>query len=564
MLLPRLLLLLFCLRLGRGAHRTELPSPSSVWFKALLFDHILHWTPIPNQSPNTSYEVMLQRYGDTHWNLLPSCSQVLALSCDITMATLDLYHNNGYRAKVRAVDGPQLSNWTLASPRFTMDEVVLTVSSVTLEMYSGLIHGTIQLPRPQRAPEGSTYENIFPLFRKYKVAVLKPLGNYTMVVASEHFSFPAGEVGRLCVQVKPFIDSRMNKGIWSSEQCITLRRQYFTVTNVSLFFTFVLLLCVGLGYCSLHLYVRRRGKLPSALVFKQPSPFVLPSQLPCSELWDTIHPLDEEASLELRASGLHDSTDSSFGSNKPFLQMGVPPFMLSSPGSQAHETLGDEGLPELQDSCSNGSSTDSGICLQESGLHPGPPAAWEPQDESAGHRQDDSGVSLVQSSGDSGDAPNGSALGRTSLLGPEVPQEEDSAVVVFQGYLKQTRCTEELATTEGCLEKETFSTGDLSPRLSVCPEAEAGWLLPVPTKGYVKQCCPGTAGAPPEIPTEQWSQLVEEWPLLAFANCGDLETPGRSLTHDLATLDCKAALDHLSSCDSDSAPPLISSLYSNE
>ena len=38
------------------------------------------------------------------------------------MVTLDLYHSDGYRAKVRAVDGSQHSTWTLSNTRFTVDE----------------------------------------------------------------------------------------------------------------------------------------------------------------------------------------------------------------------------------------------------------------------------------------------------------------------------------------------------------------------------------------------------------------------------------------------------------
>ena len=44
------------------------------------------------------------------------------LSCDLTMETLDLYHSNGYRARVRAVDKSQHSNWTSSNTRFSVDE----------------------------------------------------------------------------------------------------------------------------------------------------------------------------------------------------------------------------------------------------------------------------------------------------------------------------------------------------------------------------------------------------------------------------------------------------------
>ena len=40
---------------------TELPRPSSAWFEAEFFYHVLHWTPIPNQSESTYYEVELLR-----------------------------------------------------------------------------------------------------------------------------------------------------------------------------------------------------------------------------------------------------------------------------------------------------------------------------------------------------------------------------------------------------------------------------------------------------------------------------------------------------------------------
>lgn len=67
------------------------------------------------------------------WKSIPSCNQTLLLSCDLTMATLDLYHNYGYRAKVRAVDGSRHSNWTITRTRFSIDEGVFP--------FLGLEHG---------------------------------------------------------------------------------------------------------------------------------------------------------------------------------------------------------------------------------------------------------------------------------------------------------------------------------------------------------------------------------------------------------------------------------------
>lgn len=55
--------------------------------------------------------------------------------------------------------------------------VNLTVGSVKLEVHSGLIVGQIQPPRPKMAPEGDTYESIFPHFREYEIAIRKVPGH---------------------------------------------------------------------------------------------------------------------------------------------------------------------------------------------------------------------------------------------------------------------------------------------------------------------------------------------------------------------------------------------------
>ncbi|XP_058401113.1 interleukin-10 receptor subunit alpha isoform X3 [Diceros bicornis minor] len=460
---------LLSLRLGPRAH--GLPSPPSVWFEAEFFHHILHWTLIPNQSESTYYEVELLRYGEESWKSIRSCNQTLVLSCDLTMVTLDLYRSNGYRARVRAVDGSQHSNWTITNTRFSVDED-------------------------------------------------------------------------------------------------------FTVTNFSIFFAFLLLLCGALAYClALQLYVRRRGKLPAVLVFEKPSPFSLISQLPCPETHDTIHPLDEEAfpkvSPELRNSELHGSTDSGFDSAKPSLQTEEPQFLLPAPHPQAEEALGKGVPPELENSCSSGSSssTDSGICLQEPSLSPGTGPNWEQQEGNNSQGQDDSGIGLVQSSeGRPGEAQGGSALGHVSSPGPEVSGEEDPAAVAFQGYVKQTRCTEEKEAKAGCLEEESSSTDGLGPKFRTCLDAEAGWPPPALAKGYLKQDSPGMTLAPSGAPAGQWNQPTEEWSLLGLTSCGDLGTSDWSFAHDLAPLDCVAAPGGLlGTFDSDLVTlPLISSLHSSE
>nr|XP_003418292.1 interleukin-10 receptor subunit alpha [Loxodonta africana] len=579
-MLPRLLVplaVLLSLRLGSDAQGTELPSPPSVWFEAEFFHHILHWTPILNQSQSTYYEVELLGYGIEPWKAIPTCNQTLAQSCDLTAVTLDLYHNNGYRAKVRAVDGSRHSNWTTSSTRFSVDEVTLTVGSVKLEIRDDSIFGTIEPPRPPMAPAGDMYERIFKNFREYEITVHKMPENYTFTnkkVKHENFSLPtSGELGEFCVRVKPSISSRTNKGVWSKEVCITITRQYFTPTILSTCITFAFLLCVVLACLILQLYMRRRGKLPSVLVFKKPSPLSLISQLACPEVPDTIHHLDEETVLkvspELRNSELHGSTDSGFGSAKPSLQAEEPQFFLPEPHPQAGGTTGQGEPPALENSCSGGSSnsTDSGICLQEPSLIPGTRPGWELQVGSNGQDQDDSGIGLVQNSAGQPGGPQGSsALGEVSPLRPELPGEEDPAAVAFQGYLKQTRCTEEKTAKAGCLEVESSSTDGLSPKFQMCLDTEAGWPPPDLAKGYMRQDPPGMTVLPSGAPAGQWNQPAEEWPVLGLTSCSDLGIPDWSFAPDLAPLDCVAAPHSLlSSFDTDLvALPLISSLHTDE
>ncbi|XP_008849178.1 interleukin-10 receptor subunit alpha [Nannospalax galili] len=577
MLSRRLLLLsaLVSLCLGFGAHGTELPSPPSVWFKAKFFQHILHWVPIPNPSENTSYEVALMRYGSRLWKTIPSCSQALELSCDLTNFTLDLYHSNGYRAKVRAIDGSQHSNWTLTKTRFTLDEVTLTVDGVTLEALNGYIFGTIHLPGSQVAPEGNTYQDIFEYFRTYTIAFRKvPERTFKIkMVNRENFSlsFP-GEVGEFCVKVMPNVESRANKAEWSEEQCLHLTKQYFTVTNLSIIFTSILLFSGALVCLALQLYVRRRGKLPAVLIFEKTSPFFLVN-FPCPDTYNTIHILDlvtfQKVSPELKDSDLHGSTDSGFGSGKPSLQTEKPQFLLPGPHPQTQEALGKGEPPELQDSHSDGSSdsTDSGICLQEPSLHPSTRPTWEQQVVGTSQGQDDSGIGLVPNSeGQPEHTKSGSHLGHVSLLGPAVPEEEAPAVVAVQGYLKQTRYTEDMTNPTGCLEEEVSLIDAFDPKLRTCLQAESDWPSLALAKGYLKQDTPGMTLVPTGTPGEHWNQLPEEWPLLVLPSCEDPNTVSWSFAHDPAPLDCVAAPGGLlGSFDSNLvALPLISSLHTED
>ncbi|XP_060035976.1 interleukin-10 receptor subunit alpha isoform X2 [Erinaceus europaeus] len=496
------------------------------------------------------------------------------LSCDLTMVTLDLYDGSVYKAKVRAVDGIQHSNWTMVNTRFTLDTVTLKVGSVNLKEQNDSITGTIQLPRPKMAPPGKIYENIFPKFREYEIAIRKVPGHYmsTKKIKDENFSLPiAGEMGEFCVKVKPSITSRLNKGLWSAEACIVITQKYFTVTNLGIFFAVLLLFCTLAIHLGLLLHLRRRQKLPAALVFKKPGPFSPISQLPCPEVPDTLHSLDEEAfpkvSPELRNSELHSSTDSGFGSAKPSLQTEEPQFLLPPLSPQAGVTLGKETPPELEKNCcssssSSNNSTDSGICLQEPSLYPGRRPNWE-QHRQSKEGQDDSGIGLVHNSdGHPGNLQGSSALDPISPQEPEGPGEEGQHMVAFQGYLKQTRCTEGKAVKVDCLEKESCMTDGPSSKCQTCLDTKASWPLPVLAEGYLKQDAPRMADTPTGASPGQWDHANEEWSLLGLTNCAGLGPSDWSF----APLDCMtASCNLLDSLDSNLVTlPLMSSLHSNE
>ncbi|CAK6448730.1 unnamed protein product [Pipistrellus nathusii] len=565
---PRLVLPLAALLcLGCGAPGTVLPSPPSVWFEAEFFHHVLHWAPIQNVSESTRYEVELRRYGTGLWRPVSSCSQTPVLSCDLTMATLDLYDLKEYNARVQAVDGGRRSDWTVTQTRFSMEDVSLTVGSVELEIQDGFVLGKIQLPRPKVAPAGHTYERIFQ-FREYEVSIRKVPARHEFTnkkVNHENFSFPIpGEFGEFCVRVKPAVISRTNKGVWSEEVCFLLAaKQYFTVTNLSVSFALVLLLC---GTLALRLYLHRPRKLPAVLVFGRPHPFSPVGQLPRPETRDTLHTIDEQAfakvSPELRNSELHGSTDSGFGSAKPSLQTEEPQFLLPDALPQARGTLGKGDPPDPKSSCSS-ASTDSGICLQEPRLSPGMEPRWVQQ---AGG-QEDSGIGLAHhSEGRTEGGLCGSGGGHVGPLEPEATEGEDPTAVEFQGYLKQTRGTEEQAVTVGCLEEEASSADASVPQLRMCLDAQEAWPPPAVDKGYLKQDPPEATLAPSGALAGQWNPAAEEWSLLGVTSCGDLGTAEWSFARDPAPLGCVAAPGGLlGSFDADLVTlPLISSLQASE
>ncbi|MEJ1275236.1 interleukin 10 receptor alpha [Cricetulus griseus] len=407
----------------------------------------------------------LLRYGSTIWKDIHSCRKAQVLSCDVTKFTLDLYRSRGYRARVRAVDHNQYSNWTTTETRFTVDED-------------------------------------------------------------------------------------------------------FTLTNLSILFTSILILCGALICLALQHYIRRPRKLPAVLVFEKPHNFFLINPV-CPETLHAVHTLDLEAfqkvSPELRDSDLHGSMDSGLGSAKSSLQTEESQFLLLGSHPQNQGSLRKREPPELQDSC--GDNTDSGICLQEPSLHSSTGQTWKQQFGYTSQGQDDSDINSVQSSpGQPENTQSGPALGHVHLLEPGIPEEKDQVTVTSQGYQKQTRWKEDSANPAGPLDKEILLTDGFDPKLGVCLQAELAWPPPALAKGYLKQESQGMTPAPAGTPSMQWSQLAEEWSLLGVVSCEDLSTESWNLTHELAPLDYGAAPGGLlTSFDSNLATlPLISSLQIEE
>ncbi|XP_055963648.1 interleukin-10 receptor subunit alpha isoform X2 [Sorex fumeus] len=445
--------------------------------------------------------------------------------------------------------------------------VTLTIGSLKLEVENGSILGTIQPPRPRAAPAGDTYESIFPYFREYTVSVRKVPEPNTYIEKTEQKEIfrlaMNGEVGEFCVKVKPSISSRVNPGLWSPEECVVLVQQYFTASNLIIFFVFVLLLCGAPAMClGLQLYVRGGGKLPAALVFEKPGPLGLVSQFPHP---DPIQPLNSETFLQdtpkLFDSELYTSTDSGFGSVRPSLQS------QETPGLATPKARGPLGKRASLEELHSDGSTDSGVCLQEPSLGLGLEPPWELQQDDDSRGQDDSGVGLTHGSEEQ-PAPDqgGSASDHVDPPGPGVLGEEYPTDVTFQGYLKQTRGTEEKAAQVDCLEEESYSPDDLDPKFQTCLEAEVDQTPPALTKGYLKQDASGRSLVPTGASSEQWSHPTEGWSLLTLTTCGDLGASDWSFACGLAPLESVAAHGGLlGSLDSELASlPFISSLRVDE
>ncbi|XP_044522290.1 interleukin-10 receptor subunit alpha [Gracilinanus agilis] len=558
----------------------QLPSPQNVHFKAILFYHILHWEPGQNQTQNIVYEVQYMRYGDS-WNPVPNCTRIPQLSCDLTLPTLDL-DDNTYWARVRAIAGHQMSNWTRTDSRFAKEDVILRIDHLKLQLSSSnTILGEILPARPPLANGNVSYEKLFKHYREYELCIIKVLKNESFQryyeKTNQTFTLPVLEGGMICIEVKPVIRSNINEGLWSEKKCITVPKPYLTVTTISIFFASLLTACLTVCYLSIRLYLRKPKKLPEVLLSltKQRSCGIL-SKEPFKMKRDIICPLDEAAfpkvSLELKNSELHSSTDSGFSSTKQSLQSEDPQFLLPvldpiTSGPPEERSLQQPKSDLSTSSTSTSTSTDSGIYLHN--LSPQSGQEWGQQPGSGDHDQEDSGIGLPQSTTAT---PLGSShglqykRGSTALEGnsspPKLPEEEVEASVAFQGYLQQSRCTKKSQEETTSLGEDPSPIGSPGYKCRTQRDVELGWPPLAQTKGYLKQNSPsqslGILGASPD----QWIEPAEEWSLLNLVNNGDLKTFD---TPDLPLLSFPIAPPPPGNLNSDLITlPLISSLHTNE
>ncbi|XP_036603561.1 interleukin-10 receptor subunit alpha [Trichosurus vulpecula] len=573
-------------------NETQLPSPKNVHFKAILFCHILHWEPGQNQTQNIYYEVQYRRYGES-WNPVPHCNRTPHLSCDLTLATLEL-DEQSYYARVRAITGHQTSNWTRTDSRLSKDDVILRIDQLKLQLSGNTVLLEILPARPPGATGNISYKNLFKHYREYDLSITKTLENREPIqistkIYNETHNFSATEGEEVCIRAKPVIKSQPNEGIWSEPKCITIPQPDFTVTTISAFFASLLMVCLAVGYLGIQLYIRKPKKPPEVLasLAKQKSSGML-SKENFKVKQDIIHPLDEAAfpkvSLELKNSELHSSTDSGFSSTKQSLQNEDPQFLLPMLDPRIGGTQGASGPQQPKSSFSSGtsssssstssSSTSSSSTSTDSGVYSLSPQSgqeWKQQPGSRGPDREDSGIGLPQSStlGSSqclqhkraSTALEGTPLGSST---PKLTEEEAAASVVFQGYLQQSRCTDENQEGGPSLGEDPSLIGSPGYKCRTHRDVESGWPPLAQTKGYLKQSLPSRSLRVPGASPGQWIEPTEEWNLLSLVNTCEL-TFEHDNTPDLPLLNFSTAPTPPGIWNTDPITlPLISSLHTNE
>ncbi|XP_053126023.1 interleukin-10 receptor subunit alpha [Hemicordylus capensis] len=355
-----LLALLRCLRAGHGA--PTLAQPAQVRFAAQTFRHHLLWE-LPAARPHDGvlfFEVQYRRYMEVKWIPAANCTRIARCACDLSAQTWDPQQN--YYARVRTLAGNQTSDWTL-SPRFDPKDAALWLAGMSLSLEGNTIHVSLRLPTSRE--RNITYEDVYPTWREFH-AHIRRVSDGAKFVHVDHnpeFCLPPLSWGeQYCVSVKPHVASRSNPAQLTKEQCLAIppmeggtRSMVFSILGMALLSLGVL---GALGMALACAYVRKSRETPALLksFLERRSPCVLDGLL-ALETRDVILCLEADSTQQL-------SMGTTTGRANTHSTAAAPPSPKRSCWLAALLAEGkQEGLGHRD---SMDSSTDSGICLQDS------------------------------------------------------------------------------------------------------------------------------------------------------------------------------------------------------
>ncbi|XP_024063118.1 interleukin-10 receptor subunit alpha [Terrapene carolina triunguis] len=476
----------------------SLSQPGKVRFVADIINHVLHWTPGVNHSSDTLYEVEYKLYGKSGpWMAVPDCTGISGHSCDLTYQTMD--PSQRYYARVRAVSGNHTSGWTRTNA-FSLKEATLRLSDVSLSVTGNTIHVSLQQLILRVGNKTVSYKDIQKYGRQYRTYVRRASDNLQQVQVEtrEEFDIPMllwGE--QYCVRVEPRVLSRPVASIGTEEKCVTIPEKDETTGIISVSVGIVLLVFSAtllLGTLLLCAYVKQPMRTPAILKSLLKPSGSEHEHFPFGAR-DVVVCLDEESIQQLsvcqRDTVQHHSTDSGSSPAQQPPDKGCT--FLTSPDDHEH-LLELEGLARGNSSCT---STDSGICLQDSSSGLSQFSGSESQDY---QRQlpgsDDSGISLARHS--LGLTLSSSGRDYTSVDEGQDQRERErdcsplarglsQEAVEFRGYLKQPKGTVERQQDRAEGQLPTQSPGGTDNTL------EMGCSEPALAKGYLKQASPGLA-----------------------------------------------------------------------
>ncbi|XP_053861436.1 interleukin-10 receptor subunit alpha [Malaclemys terrapin pileata] len=474
----------------------SLSQPGKVRFVADIINHILHWTPGVNHSSDTLYEVEYKLYGKSGpWMAVPDCTGISGHSCDLTYQTMD--PSQRYYARVRAVSGNHTSGWTRTNA-FSLKEATLRLSDVSLSVTGNTIHVTLQQLILRVGNKTVSYKDIQQYGRQYRTYVRRASDNLQQVQVEtrEEFDIPMllwGE--QYCVRVEPRVLSRPVPSIGTEEKCVTIPEKDESTGIISVSVGIVLLVFSAtllLGTLLLCAYIKQPMRTPAILKSLLKPSGSEHEHFPFGSK-DVVVCLDEESIQQLsvcqRDTVQHHSTDSGSSPAQQPPDKGCR--FLTSPDDHEH-LLELEDLAEGDSSCT---STDSGICLQDSSSGLSQFSGSESQDY---QRQlpgsDDSGISLARHSLCLTLSSSGRDYTSVDEEQDQRERERDCSplasglsqeAVEFRGYLKQPKGTVERQQDRAEGQLPTKSPGGTDNTL------EMGCSEPALAKGYLKQASPG-------------------------------------------------------------------------